>query len=64
MGRIYRANFPNGVRAGSTCVDLDGVQVLVTLFDVDEQINAELAFRRHPSDAWSEPISMTEDEQA
>ena len=64
MGRIYTANLPNGVRAGSTCVDLDGVQVLVTLFNVDGQLSAELAFRSHPSEAWGEPISLTEDEQA
>ena len=64
MSRVYTANLPNGIRAGSTCVDLDGVQVLVTLFNVDGEISAEVAFRNHPSEAWSEPISMTEDEQA
>jgi hypothetical protein len=40
------------------------VQVLVTLFNVDGQLNAEVAFRSHPSEAWGEPISLTEDEQA
>jgi hypothetical protein len=64
MGRIYTAKLPNGVRAGSTCVDLDGVQVLVTLFNVDGEFSAELAFRSHPSEAWSEPITVTADERS
>ena len=64
MGRIYTANLPNGVRAGSTCVDLDGVQVLVTLFNVDGEVSAEVAFRNHPSESWSKPITLSEDDHA
>jgi hypothetical protein len=45
-------------------VDLDGVQVLVTLFNVDGEFSAELAFRSHPSEAWSEPITVTADERS
>lgn len=64
MGRIYTAKLADGVRAGSTCVDLDGVQVLVTLFNVDGEFSAELAFRNHPSEAWGEPITVTADERS
>lgn len=61
MSRIYTARLPGGVRAASTCVDMDCVQVLVTLFDVDGQVSAELAFRHHPSDPWSDPVVVTEE---
>lgn len=63
MNRIYSSELPSGVRAASTCVDLDGVQVLVTLFDVDGRATAEVAFRHHPGEAWSDPIRVTDDEE-
>ena len=63
MSRIYTKNLPDGRRAGSTFVDLDGVQVLITLFETDGEYTAELAFRGCPSDPFSEPIRLSEHEQ-
>jgi hypothetical protein len=63
MSRIYKKNLPDGRRAGSTLVDLDGVQVMITLFEADGEYSAELAFRGRPSDPFSEPIRLSEDEQ-
>jgi len=63
MNRIYSSGLESGVRAASTCVDLDGVQVLVTLFDVAGRATAEVTFRHHPGEAWSDPVRVTEDEE-
>lgn len=62
MSRIYTAELPGGGRAVSTCVDLDCVQVLVTLLEVNGHTTTEVAFRHHPSEAWSPPVRLTEDD--
>ena len=62
MGRVYTSRLESGARAASTCVDLDGLQVLVTLITTDgARVCADLAFRRWPSDPWSEPMRVCED---
>jgi len=58
MSRVYTANLSTGGRAASACVDLDGVQALITLFKIDGEITAEVAFRSRPSDPWGEPVKV------
>jgi len=58
MSRIHTASLPGGIRAASTCVDLDGVQVLVTLYNVHGEVSADVAFRSHPGQPWSEAITL------
>jgi hypothetical protein len=58
MSRIYTADLSSGGRAASACVDLDGVQALITLYKVHGEISAEVAFRSRPSDAWGEPVRV------
>lgn len=58
MGRTYVAELPSGERAASTLVDLDGVQVRVRMFEGKDGTKAEVAFRRHPGEGWSEPVLL------
>lgn len=61
MSRVYTSRLSSGARAASTCVDLDGMQVLITLTTVDgAQVCAELAFRRRPGDPWSQQMTVCE----
>ena len=62
MGRVYTQQLPSGARAASTYVDLDGVQVRITLITVDEDhVRAEVSFRRGRWDTWTKPVLVGED---
>ena len=64
MGHIHVAELPSGDRAASTLVDLDGVQVLVRLYGGKHGTRAEVAFRRHPGDSWTEPVLIEASQDA
>jgi len=60
MSRVIK-NDAHGARTVSEFVDLDGVQVLITLRTVEGRIGAELRFRTGPGQDFSEPIELGDD---